>query len=104
MTTTPKIQESDITNLAKLSRISLTEVETTKFTKDLQAIVSMIDIVNNTDISDELLKQDGFAPVDTTREDGKKETDYMAPQEIIEGAPSHQNNYIKVKKIIGGNE
>lgn len=104
MTTAPKIQQSDITNLANLSRISLTEDETSKFTKDLQSIVSMIDVVNNTEVSDDLLKQDGFAPIDTIREDKKKEADYMTPQEIVAGAPSHQDNSIKVKKIIGGDE
>lgn len=104
MTTTPKIQQSDIKNLANLSRISLTEDETSKFTKDLQSIVGMIDVVNNTEVSDDLLKQEGFAPVDITREDNKKETDYMTPQEIVEEAPSHQDNSIKVKKIIGGDE
>lgn len=98
------IQESDITNLANLSRISLTEVETTKFTKDLQSIVSFIDVVNSTEMSDELLKQEGFAPTNTTREDIQKETNYMSPQEIVSVAPNHQDNYVKVKKIIGGDE
>lgn len=101
---TNPIQESDITNLANLSRISLTEVETTKFTKDLQAIVGMIDVVNSTEISDELLKQEGFAPTNKTREDIEKETNYMTPQEIVSAAPNHQDNSVKVKKILGDNE
>ena len=98
------IQESDVTNLANLSRISLTEAETTKFTKDLQAIVGMIDVVNNTEISDELLKQEGFAPTNKTREDIEKETNYMAPNEMVSAAPNHQDNSIKVKKILADNE
>ncbi len=101
---TNPIQESDITNLANLSRISLTEAETTKFTKDLQAIVGMIDVVNSTEISDDLLKQEGFAPTNKTREDIEKETNYMIPQEIVSAAPNHQDNSIKVKKILGDNE
>lgn len=101
---TNPIQESDITNLANLSRISLTPAETTKFTKDLQAIVGMIDIVNSTEISDDLLKQDGFAPTNKTREDMAKETNYMAPNEIVSAAPNHQDNSVKVKKILGDNE
>lgn len=104
MTTTPNIQESDIINLANLSRISLTEPEVTKFTKDLQAIVGMIDVVNSTEISDELLKQEGFAPINKTREDVLKETDYATAQDIVSAAPNHQDNSIKVKKIIGDNE
>ncbi|MBC7981771.1 Asp-tRNA(Asn)/Glu-tRNA(Gln) amidotransferase subunit GatC [Candidatus Parcubacteria bacterium] len=101
---TNPIQESDITNLANLSRISLTSTEVTKFTKDLQAIVGMIDVVNGTEISDELLKQEGFAPTNKTREDVEKETNYMAPQEIVSAAPNHQDNSVKVKKILGDNE
>lgn len=101
---TNPIQESDITNLANLSRISLTSAETAKFTKDIQGIVGMIDVVNSTKISDELLKQEGFAPLGKTREDVSKETNYMTPQEIVSAAPNHQDNAVKVKKILGDNE
>jgi aspartyl-tRNA(Asn)/glutamyl-tRNA(Gln) amidotransferase subunit C len=101
---TNPIQESDITNLANLSRISLTEAETTKFTKDIQVIVGMIDVVNSTEISDELLKQEGFAPINKTREDSLKETNYLSPQDIVSAAPNHQENAVKVKKILGDNE
>lgn len=101
---TNPIQESDITNLANLSRISLTEVETTKFTKDIQAIVGMIDVVNSTNVSDDLLKQEGFAPINKIREDIQKETNYLTPQEIVSAAPNHQDNSVKVKKILGDNE
>ncbi len=101
---TNPIQESDITNLANLSRISLTEAETTKFTKDLQAIVGMIDVVNSTEISDDLLKQEGFAPTNKTREDIEKETNYTTPQEIVSAAPNHQDNSVKVKKILTDSE
>lgn len=104
MTTTPNIQETDIKNLANLSRINLTETETTKFTKDLQAIVGMIDVVNGTEISDELLKQEGFAPTNKTREDMIKETNYSSAQDIVSAAPNHQDNSIKVKKILADNE
>jgi aspartyl-tRNA(Asn)/glutamyl-tRNA(Gln) amidotransferase subunit C len=104
MTNTPNIQESDITNLANLSRISLTEAEVTKFAKDLQAIVGMIDVVNSTEISDELLKQEGFAPTNKTREDILQKTDYMSAQDIVSSAPNHQDNSIKVKKILADNE
>lgn len=64
-----QIQESDIKNIASLARISLTDAETTKFTKDLQSIIGFIDMVNDTQISDDLLKQEGFAPTNKTRED-----------------------------------
>ncbi|MBC7766836.1 Asp-tRNA(Asn)/Glu-tRNA(Gln) amidotransferase subunit GatC [Arenimonas sp.] len=101
---TNPIQESDITNLANLSRISLTEAETTKFTKDIQAIVGMIDVVNSTNVSDDLLKQEGFAPINKIREDIQKETNYLTPQEIVSAAPNHQDNSVKVKKILGDNE
>lgn len=101
---TNPIQESDITNLANLSRISLTEAETIKFTKDIQAILSMIDVVNNTEISDELLKQEGFAPINKTREDVLIETNYATAQDIVSAAPNYQDNAVKVKKILGDNE
>ena len=97
-----QIQESDVKNIANLARISLSDTEVTKFTKDLQSIVGFIDMVNDTQISDDLLKQDGFAPINTTREDQEMNTDYMTSQEIVEKAPNHQDNAIKVKKIIGG--
>lgn len=104
MTNTPNIEETDIKNLANLSRISLTEPEVTKFTKDLQAIVDMIDVVNSTEISDELLKQEGFAPTNKTREDIAQETNYTTAQDIVSAAPNHQDNAVKVKKILADNE
>ncbi len=101
---TNPIQESDITNLANLSRISLTEAETTKFTKDLQAIVGMIDVVNSTEVSDELLKQEGFAPTNKTREDITTETNYASAQDIVLAAANNQDNSVKVKKILTDSE
>lgn len=100
---TNPIQESDISHIANLGRISLTPEEVTKFTKDIQSIVGFIDIVNDTEVSDELLKQDGFNPLNKTREDVETMTDYMTPQEIVNLSPSHQDNAIKVKKIISDN-
>ncbi len=97
-----QIQESDVKNIANLARISLNDVETVRFTKDLQSIIGFIDMVNDTQISDDLLKQEGFAPVNTLREDVEVINDYMSPKEIIEKAPYHQDNAVKVKKIIGG--
>lgn len=97
-----QIQEEDITKIADLARIRLTSDETTKFTKDIQSIVGFIDTVNNTEISDELLKQEGFAPTNKIREDKDLHTDYMSPQDIVSAAPNHQDNAVKVKKIIGG--
>lgn len=98
------IQESDIKNLANLSRINLTDIEITKFTKDLQAIVGMIDMVNSTEISDDLLKQEGFAPTNKTRVDQLTDIDYVSVQDIVSAAPNHQDNAVKVKKILGDNE
>ncbi len=98
------IQESDIKNLANLSRINLTDIEITKFTKDLQAIVGMIDVVNSTEISDDLLKQEGFAPTNKTRVDRLTDVDYASVQDIVSAAPNHQDNAVKVKKILGDNE
>lgn len=97
-----QIQESDVKNIANLARISLNAEEVSKFTKDLQSIIGFIDIVNDTQISDDLLKQEGFAPLNKSREDEEEKTDYMTPQEIIDKAPNHQDNAVKVKKIIGG--
>ncbi len=99
-----QIQESDIKNIANLARINLTEDEVVKFTKDIQSIVGFIDMVNNTEVSDDLLKQEGFAPLNTTREDTETQTNYMTNTEIINSAPNHQDNAVKVKKIIGGSD
>jgi len=97
-----QIKEEDIKNIANLARINITSEETTKFTKDIQSIVGFIDTVNNTEISDDLLKQEGFAPTNKTRDDKESHADYMSAQDIVSAAPNHQDNAVKVKKIIGG--
>ncbi len=97
-----QIQEEDIKKIANLARINLTDTETSKFTKDIQSIVGFIDTVNNTEVSDALLKQEGFAPTNKIRDDKESHVDYMSPQDIVLAAPNHQDNAVKVKKIIGG--
>lgn len=89
-----------IRDISQLSRIALKEEEIQRFTKDLQSIISFIDRVNATEINSDILKQNGFAPINNFRNDVLSENDYAAATDIINSSPRNKDNAIQVKKII----
>jgi aspartyl/glutamyl-tRNA(Asn/Gln) amidotransferase C subunit len=89
-------------NIANLARISLTEDEHVSFNKDIESILSFIDIIQSLSVS----KQDhehntGMAPVGVVRLDSEviRVEEYTSTQ-IVSQAPASLNNSVKVKKIL----
>lgn len=93
----------DTHHIANLARISLTEDEHVSYNKDIESILSFIDTIQSLSISssDEKKHSVGMAPVDVVRQDQvvyrKGEN---TPAEIVSQSPSHEDNAIKVKKIL----
>jgi aspartyl-tRNA(Asn)/glutamyl-tRNA(Gln) amidotransferase subunit C len=94
-----KITDDDIIKLAKLSRLSLDKEEIPKFRKELQSILSYVEMLDSVDVS-------GYEPTsqvtglkNVTRPD--QEIDYgPSPQDLLKGAPSSQYNMFKVPRMI----
>lgn len=93
----------DTHNIANLARISLTEDEHVSYGKDIESILSFIDTiqslsVTSTDVTGHSL---GMAPVGVTREDIEiSRLGEYSQTEIVSQAPVHDQNFIKVKKIL----
>ena len=96
---------NDIKHLAHLSRLHLEEGEVETYTKQFDEIVAYVDKikeVSNKEIPEQVRDdneslQDN-APVNVFREDIVEV--YQNPEIIIDEAPSHQDNFVKVKKIL----
>lgn len=89
--------------IANLARISLTEDEHVSFSKDIESILSFIHTIQSLSVSSEKRQSqsEGFAPVGITRLDQEViRSGQATATEIVEQAPTHEHNFIKVKKIL----
>ena len=95
------IGEKDIENLADLARMKLTEAERETLGKDLNNILGYVESIQsveaNTSLNDTL--------VDTVlREDTEVYESGVYTDAVLEEAPQSENGYVKVPKILTGNE
>ena len=95
------ISKEEVQKLADLARLAITPEETAFFQKDIEAILGFIDTIQNVSVPEGQLKSEGFAPVGQVRADDL----FVVPgsvtsEALIEAAPTHANNAVKVKKIL----
>ncbi len=88
----------DIKHLANLSRLQLTDEEVEAYTKQFDEIVAYVDKIKECSVTTEVSKQVRDANANTLREDIV--SSYSNPENIIDEAPAHQDNFVKVKKIL----
>lgn len=86
----------DIQKLADLARLKISKEEQEGFQQDLENIVTFVDIVQSRDVAD--------VPTVSGRLNVFRE-DLVAPlgsaYDLVLAAPSHQDGFVKVPKIIG---
>jgi aspartyl-tRNA(Asn)/glutamyl-tRNA(Gln) amidotransferase subunit C len=95
-----KLTREDILKLARLSRVKLTEDEIKNFQLEISEILNYVDMLKDVDV-------DGLKPTyqvtgltNVVREDIIK--DYgITPNELLKNAPHKQDDYLKVKRMIG---
>lgn len=89
---------NDIKHLAQLSRLHLEDAEAEAFTHQFDEIVAYVDKIKeiSSDMDSQIIESNEVKNV--LRED--KVSSYENPQNIINEAPSHQDNFVKVKKIL----
>ena len=98
------MNSQDIKHLANLSRLHLSDEEVDAYTKQFDEIVGYVDKikeVTNDEIPKQVRGDKDFGWDDnanTLREDVVNS--YQNPEQIIDEAPSHQDNFVKVKKIL----
>lgn len=88
----------DIKHLANLSRLHLKDEEVEAYTKQFDEIVAYVDKIKevSSDSDSGIIESNEVKNV--LRVDIVKT--YQNPQKIIEEAPSYQDNFVKVKKIL----
>ena len=88
----------DIKHLAHLSRLSLEDAEAEAFTHQFDEIVAYVDKIKevSSETSSDIIESNEVKNV--LREDVV--SSYPNPQIIINEAPSHADNFVKVKKIL----
>jgi aspartyl-tRNA(Asn)/glutamyl-tRNA(Gln) amidotransferase subunit C len=95
-----KLSPQDILKLARLSRLQLSEEEIHQFGDELSAILDYVEQLSDVDT-------DGLEPTsqvtgltDVMRKD--EVIDYGASlEDLLKNAPAIDNNYIKVKRVLG---
>ena len=92
------ISREEVEHIAKLAKLSLSEEEVEKYSKDLGQIADFVEQLNEVDIS-------GVAPTahvvdkkNVFRKDEKKES--FPREEILKNAPSKEAGCISVPKVV----
>ncbi|MFT8319615.1 MAG: Asp-tRNA(Asn)/Glu-tRNA(Gln) amidotransferase subunit GatC [Bacillus sp. (in: firmicutes)] len=93
-----RITIEEVKHVANLARLAITEEEATKFQKQLDAIISFAEELNEIDT-------EGIEPTshvldmkNVLRED--KSTKGLPVEEVLRNAPDHQEGQIKVPSIM----
>jgi len=94
-----KINKSKVENLARLSRLSFSDQEIESMISDLEEMLKFVDKLNeiNTDSITPLTHIHHVAH-NIYREDSSKNLDIKT--KILENAPNHNSDYIKVPKVV----
>ncbi len=94
------ITTEDIKHLAELSRMEIPEGEMEHLAKEVDSILGYVSQITGAtgDMSREVP-----ALHNVMREDTPENTPREFTEKLIANAPSHQGDYLKVKKILGGN-
>lgn len=93
-----KITKEQVTHVANLARLNLTEEEKEHMTKDMESIIAFVDQMNGLDIEG-IKPTDHIIPVNNVfREDVVKPS--MDVEELLRNAPAKENGCYSVPKIV----
>lgn len=92
------IEKKDIENLAKLSRIELSDKEASSLTKDIENILGYVDQLKevSVDLKDKKVGENR----NVLREDENPHESEEFTRDILKEAPNTEDGYIKVKNIL----
>lgn len=95
------ISKQDIENLATLARMRLGEDEKEGLQKDVSNILGYVESIQSVDTSD---VSDTPLVHTVLRDDTEAHESGAYTDALIESAPQSENGYVKVQKILGGND
>ena len=96
---TPAISEAEVRQVAKLSRLKLTDDEVAQFTGQLAAVLGHIATLNELDVSDVEPLAHASDRHSVLRDDVPG--DCLTPEVALQNAPDRQDGFFKVPKVLG---
>lgn len=97
------MEKKDIEHLASLARIDITEKEANSLAKDMTSILGYVGEIEKITESTEVEKKVG--PLHNVfREDTNPHDGGIYTEDLLSQAPDRSDDYIHVKKILGGNK
>ncbi len=93
-----KITKEEVNKVANLARLELNENEINNHAKQLEKILDYIRQLEKIDTDDVPCTTRAIEVINVLREDEKK--NYDSTEELLELAPSREDEYFKVPKII----
>lgn len=94
-----KLSRDDILNLARLSRLKLSDQEVEQFREELSAILDYVEQLERVDVT-------GLEPTyqltglkNVMRKDEERDYGYN-PEDLLNGAPDVQNGQFKVRRVL----
>ncbi|MDQ0223333.1 Asp-tRNA(Asn)/Glu-tRNA(Gln) amidotransferase subunit GatC [Streptococcus moroccensis] len=93
-----KISEEEVRHVAKLSKLTFSDEETTAFATSLTKIVDMVELLNEVDTTGVPITTTMAERVNVMRDD--KAEAGTAREDLFKNVPEHENNLIKVPAIL----
>ena len=93
-----RISSDEVKKVAKLARLELDESEIQSHSKQLEKILGYIEQLDKIDTDNIPCTTRAIEVVNVFRKDEKK--DFKNSEELLDLAPSRENNFFKVPKII----
>lgn len=95
-----KISKKQVKHVAELARLGLTEKETTKFQRQLSAILEYIELLNEVNTQGVEPTSQTTLLENITQADKVNKNNCLSPKETLANAPEQKEGYFKVKKIL----
>jgi aspartyl-tRNA(Asn)/glutamyl-tRNA(Gln) amidotransferase subunit C len=94
-----RISNEQVKHVANLARLAITEAEADKFTKQLDAIITFAEQLNELDTENVEPTYHVLDMKNVMREDIPQKG--LPREEVLKNAPEHQDGQIKVPSILG---
>ncbi len=90
----------DVKKLAALARISVSDTELERFTKEFDSIIAYVDTLKNLEVSPEMVERPYLPYVNIFREDGAPHEKGKWTEKLAEQFPEREGDALAVKQII----
>jgi len=99
------ISKDEVKKIAKLARIEVSDKEIIEFQSDIDSILEYVGQISSLaslagDVKDSQEKVESNQPFNVIREDKDPHQSGMYTNVLLDEAPTVQNGYVKVKKIL----